>query len=144
MRLFRFLFLAAIAVAIPVGTTEAADLVVIAHPKSGIDKLGRNDVINIFLGRFRQLPSGLTAIPVDLPADNGERNAFYRQLVNKELAEINAYWARLVFSGRTTPPRQANTVDEALDFVATTPGAIGYVDRGQVNGRVKVVFDLAR
>ena len=142
MTVFRILSLAAIVVAMLPATTGAADLVVIAHPKSGIDRLGRNDVINIFLGRFRQLPSGLSALPVDLPASQGERSAFYHQLVNKELAEINAYWARLVFSGRTMPPRQAASVDDLLDFVAVTPGAVGYVDRSQVNGRVKIVLEL--
>lgn len=143
MTLLRFLPLAAIAIAMLPTTTEAAELVVVAHPKSGIEKLSRNEAINIFLGRFRQLPSGLTAFPVDLPASHGERGAFYRQLVNKELAEINAYWARLVFSGGTMPPRQATSVEDLLDFVAATPGALGYVDRSQVNGRVKIVLELA-
>lgn len=142
MGLLRILSLAAIAVAMLPATTVAADLVVVAHPKSGIDRLNRSEVINIFLGRFRQLPSGLTALPVDLPASQGERGVFYRQLVNKELAEINAYWARLVFSGRTMPPRQAASIEDMLDFVAVTPGAVGYVDRGQANGRVKIVLEL--
>lgn len=124
-------------------TACRADVVVVANSRSGIDKLSRDEVINIFLGRFRQLPSGLSALPIDLPATQAERATFYRLLVNKELADINAYWARLVFSGRTTPPRQAKSADEVIDFVGTTPGAVGYLDRSKVDARVKVVLELS-
>lgn len=121
-----------------------AQIAVVVGARSEVEKLSREEVINIFLGRFRQLPSGATAYPIDLPAGQSERAAFYRQLVNKEQAEINAYWARLVFSGRTTPPRQAKDTEDMLDLVANLPGAVGYVDRGKVDGRVRVVLELGR
>lgn len=119
-----------------------ADLVVIANPKAGVDQLSREQVINIFLGRFRQLPSGIAAAPIDWPAGSGEKAAFYRKLVNKEPAEINAYWARLVFSGRTPPPRETSGGAAMLELVGASQGAIGYVDRAQADGRVKVVFEV--
>lgn len=122
----------------------AAELVVVVNPRSGVDKLSHEEVVNIFLGRFRQLPSGLSALPVDLPAAQPEKASFYRGLVNKELAEINSYWARLVFSGRTAPPRQASSSEELLAFVGGNEGGIGYVDRAKVDNRVKVVFELTR
>lgn len=124
------------------GMASASDVVVVANPKAGVERLTRDEVVNIFLGRLRQFPSGQAAIPADLPAATPEKAQFYRQLVNKELAEINAYWARLVFSGRTQPPRQAQSVEDLLNFVASTPGAVGYVERGVADGRVRVVFEL--
>lgn len=119
-----------------------ADVLVIVNPKSGVDRLTHDEVVNIFLGRFRQLPSGLTALPADLPAQSSDRASFYRLLVNKDVDEISAYWARLIFSGRTTPPRQTRGNDEMLRFVAETQGAIGYIERARVDGRVKVVFEF--
>lgn len=126
------------------GAAAASDVVVIANPKVGAERLTRDDVVNIFLGRLRQFPSGQAALPADLPPAAPEKAQFYRQLVNKELAEINAYWARLVFSGRTQPPRQAHSAEELLSFVATTPGAVGYVERSLADGRVRIVFELPR
>lgn len=120
----------------------AADLVVVVNPKSGVERLDRDDVINIFLGRYRQLPSGTTAEPLDLPAAAPEKAAFYERLVGKNLAEINAYWARLVFSGRTAPPQQVHSVEQLLDAVASRPGAIGYVERARTDARVRIVFEL--
>jgi len=121
---------------------NAAEIVVVIHPGSGIDHLNRGDAINIFLGRFRQLPSGISAQPIDLPAGQPEKADFYHLLVNKELSDINAYWARLQFSGRIAPPRQARSTEDLLDFVNSTPGAVGYVDRTKADDRVKVILDL--
>lgn len=138
----RYLLLLALCALLP-PPDAAADVVVIANPRAGVDRLSRDEVVNIFLGRFRQLPSGLSALPADLPSSQPEKAVFYRQLVNKELAEINAYWARLVFSGRTVPPRQAVGNDDLVSWVAGTQGAIGYVDRARADGRVKIVYEFS-
>lgn len=121
---------------------SASEIVVIVNPRSGVDKLSRDEAINIFLGRSRQLPSGLPAQPVDLPATHPDKAGFYRLLVNKELPEINSYWARLVFSGRTPPPLQAASTEELLEIVGKTPGAIGYLERSRIDARVKVALEL--
>lgn len=119
-----------------------ADLVVIAHPKSGVERLTREEVTNIFLGRYRRLASGLTAEPVDMQGDAEIKSQFYQRLVGKSLAEINAYWARLLFSGKTRPPLALPSGEDALQHVVTHPGALAYVDRSKVDRRVMIVFEL--
>lgn len=135
----RHLLFCALVLLVP---TAHADLVLIAHPNSGIERLTQEEVINIYLGRYRLLVSGIVAEPVDFPLDSDYRARFYRRLVNKNPAEINAYWARLVFSGKTRPPLVIDTADGVLRFVASKPGALAYLERAQVDGRVKVVFEL--
>jgi len=120
------------------------DLVVITHPAAGVEKLDRNEVVNLFFGRHRQLPSGIPAIPLDQPSTSQERTAFYAMLVGKNLSEINAYWARLVFSGRMQPPRQTISSSELLSLVRDNRGAVGYVDRQKSDSRVKVVYELGK
>ena len=120
-----------------------AELVVVANPRSGIEQLTEDEVINIFLGRYRRLASGIAAEPVDIVDDSPLRVRFYRGLVNKSLPEINAYWARLVFSGKTRPPHMVPSVEAALQFVASQPGGVAYLERAQVDRRVKIVFVLS-
>jgi ABC-type phosphate transport system substrate-binding protein len=120
----------------------AESIVVVVNPESGIETLSRSDVINIFLGRFRQLPSGITAQPIDLPV-SPVRAQFYRALVNKEPAEINAYWARLIFSGRTSPPIQTEQPEEVIKALRANPGGIAYMERSKVSSREKIVFEVA-
>ena len=121
----------------------AESIVVVVNPGSGVETLSRNDVINIFLGSFRQLPSGIPALPVDLPQGHPARAEFYRLLVGKNPAEINTYWSRLIFSGKTRPPIQAQRVEDAMSMVQGSVGAITYLERSKVSGRLRIVFELS-
>lgn len=121
----------------------AADWVLVANPKAGIERLSQDEVTNIYLGRYRRLASGVTAEPIDQAPDSTLRARFYRHLVGKSLAEINAYWARLVFSGKTQPPRVVGNSEEALQLVAHNVAALAYVERGKADSRVRVVFEMA-
>ena len=121
-----------------------ADVSVVVHPKSGIEHLSREDVMYIFLGRYRTLSDGSPAYPVDLPGSDPAKAEFYRLLVGRDLEQIATYWSRLVFTGQTPPPRQAGTVEAMIRFVAANRGAIGYMDSQDVDGRVRVVLELKR
>lgn len=120
---------------------RADDMVVIVNASTHVRSLTRDQVIDIFMGRLRQLPSGATALPIDA-ADPAVRQVFYERLVHKNLAEIGSYWARLVFSGEASPPFRAPDTRTALKLVATNPDAIAYCYRSAVSGRVRVVLDL--
>jgi ABC-type phosphate transport system substrate-binding protein len=121
-----------------------AEPVVVVNARSGVAQLSQDDVINIFLGRYRRFPNGGNAIPIDMPLESPLRAEFYRRLVNKDLNEINAYWSRLIFSGKTTPPRQAANVAEIIQLINSNPGSIAYLERNQVDSRVRIVLEFPR
>ena len=122
---------------------ESASIVVIVNPASGVDRLSRTEVIDIFLGRYRKLPSGRAALPIDVSEPSTERARFYQLLVKKSPAEISSYWARLVFSGQTSPPFQVPDAKTAVELVQSNPNAIAYVDRASINAHVKVVLEIS-
>jgi hypothetical protein len=66
-----------------VATNAIADLVVVVSSDSAITQLSREEVKNIYLGRYRQLPNGDMAYPIDLAA---EKAHFYSLLVRKDLS----------------------------------------------------------
>ena len=123
------------------GLTFSSNLVVVVNPESGLESMSREQVIHLFMGRLKQLPSGSTASVLDVTPYKAD---FYHALLGKEVVEINAYWARLKFSGKTQPPQQIGEVTTALDRVARDRNAIAYVDASKVDRRVKVVLKLER
>lgn len=129
-------------VAAVTGANEPSSIVVIVNPQSGVDKLSRDEIIDIFLGRYRKLPSGRMALPIDVAEASPERARFYQLLVKKSMSEMSSYWARLVFSGQTSPPFQVPDARAALELVQSSPNAIAYVDRSAVTANVRVVFEL--
>ncbi len=122
----------------------AGEPVVIVNLQSGVEKLTHDEVTNLFMGRQKRLPSGLVALPVEQAQPASMRARFYQLLVKKDLPDINAYWARLFFSGQAQPPRQVDSAQEVLELVAGNRGAIGVVDGALVDRRVRVVLDLGR
>lgn len=118
----------------------AAEIAVVAHPGSQVVSLDRSQLINIYMGRYRQLPTGEAAHPADL---GPLKERFYRALVNKDQAEINSYWARLVFSGQVAPPQQFDSVADMLSYVRQNPGALGFVEMSQAPPDLQVVYRLA-
>lgn len=119
-----------------------APLAVIVQTGSPVKQLTKGEVLNLFLGRQKHLAEGVPALPVDQVSPESIWAGFYRLLVNKELSQINTYWARLHFSGQSRPPRRFQSSEEVINFVASHPGAIGYVEEGKVDRRVRVVLVL--
>ncbi|WP_371323144.1 hypothetical protein VX159_12090 [Dechloromonas sp. ZY10] len=120
-----------------------AEMVVVVRADSEISALGKTEVTNIFLGRYRQLASGQLAEPIDLPTGSAEHAAFYDTLLNKTSAEIRAYWARLVFTGRVAPPRTVDSSERLLEQLLINPRAIGYIERSKADRRLRVVFEVS-
>lgn len=118
------------------------ELLVIVNAGRGVEYLSHEEIINIFMGRYRKLPDGGYVQPLDIKGDAPERRDFYKKLLDKSLAEINAYWARLIFSGRTSPPAVLDTQREVLEKIAHDPTVIGYIERSRLDDRVKVVHTL--
>ncbi len=120
----------------------AEDIVVVISQKSIVNRISRDEVIDIFMGRNRQLSAGVTAEPLDLQSMSIERENFYFRLTGKSLSEINAYWARLHFTGRATPPALVRSQEEAIQRIVDNHSALAYVNRSKINSQVKVIFEL--
>ena len=119
-----------------------AEMVVIMKADCGIEQLSRQEVINIYMGRYRSLSNGKSAVPMDIDGSSPEKIYFYTHLLDKTLSEINAYWARLTFSGKTVPPEIVATQTDALKRISHDCKVVGYVDRINLNDRVKVVYEF--
>jgi hypothetical protein len=124
--------------------TLHAELVVVVNARCGVAAMTRNEVINVFFGRNRQYFNGIAVQPVDLSDAHPDRALFYNKLVGKDLSEVNAYWARQVFSGRMPPLARAASSDEVLRWVVSHPGGIGFMDSAKVDARVRVVYEMGQ
>ncbi|MDR0578303.1 MAG: hypothetical protein LBI87_12435 [Candidatus Accumulibacter sp.] len=115
-----------------------AELVVVVNPGNGVDQLSKSQVVNIFLASSREFPDGAPATPIDLAPRDAE---FYGALVNRNPVQMDAYWSRLVFSGKASRPRKADRWEDVIQAVAANRSAIGYVDTERADpAHVKVVF----
>jgi ABC-type phosphate transport system substrate-binding protein len=116
-----------------------ADVVVIGNP-AGPDSMEANQLRDLFTGRSNQLPGGQVAVPLDMNAGSPLREEFHTKVTGRSQAQLNAFWAQQVFTGKGNPPRTVDSVSAMKSTVAATPGAIGYIDAKDVDGSVKVIL----
>ena len=116
------------------------NLAVIVNPMVFEGPMTKQSVINLFMGRAKKVGKGQLAIPLENVNDEHIRDFFYTSLTGKSISEIRSYWARQVFSGRTSPPRAIDSFDEIKDIVKNNKGAIGYIPLSQVDKDVSIVY----
>ncbi len=111
----------------------AQSVAVIVNPKNAAS-LTAEQVSGIFLGKSNEL------VGIDLPDGNPVRDAFYHKVTGKDGAQLKAYWAKLVFTGKAQPLKEFASDAEVKKFVASNPTGIGYIDKSAVDGSVKVIL----
>ena len=102
-----------------------------ANPQSAMAK---EDVSKLFLRKTISWSSGLKVAPVDQAASRSVRDLFTQKVHGKPVAAINAYWQKLIYSGRKTPPPQLASDSEVLNYLRRNSGGIGYVSAGATIG----------
>ena len=121
------------------GNIAAAEVVIVVSPQNPTTTLSRREVSNIFLGKINRFPNGQPAVAIDQPEDSQQRKDFYRDVSNKQPADIKAYWSRMIFTGRGQPPMVVEGDEQVKKSLAGRPGGIGYIDRAAVDNSVKVL-----
>ncbi|MCG8673347.1 MAG: hypothetical protein MI867_28415 [Pseudomonadales bacterium] len=119
-----------------------AEIVVIVNKDNEALSLTKRQLVDLYMGRDVYFPNGNLAMRIDHSPDSDTRSHFYQKLVGKTVPEVNAYWARLLFTGRASPPHVIDDVKQILQMVSTNPNAIAYIDKGELDDRVSVLADF--
>lgn len=119
-----------------------AGIAIITNP--GVNEIGisSDKVADIYMGRKKTFSDGTRVEPIDQASDTSVRKKFYQSVVKMSNSQVNRYWAKLKFTGKGRPPRVISGDEAVRNWVATHPGAIGYIDGKYLNDTVKVVLIL--
>lgn len=139
----RALLVLAVALCSVPGRSVAADsFFLVVSARSPVEALTQRDVLALYTGRTRTLPSGETATPLDQPRDGAVRAAFYQALTGMDIARINSYWARLHFTGQVQPPQIVADDNAAIQRLRADHSGIAYLSREPQDPAVRVVLRL--
>ena len=139
MTMQTLLKIAALSILLLTTLNTSAGIVVIVNKDNPIVELSKREIIDLYMGRNLYFSDGKLALRLDQPPTSAEREQFYQQLVKKSVAQVNAYWAKLLFTGRASPPMLMDNADQLLDTVRNNRSAIGYIDEAKLDETVKVV-----
>jgi ABC-type phosphate transport system substrate-binding protein len=115
-------------------TPSFAEVVVVVGAKSAATTMSAEQVAQFFLGKSTAMT------PIDQPDGSPVRNEFYKKVADKEAAQARAVWAKLVFTGKATLPKEVAASADVKKAVAADPKAIGYIEKSAIDATVKVVL----
>lgn len=118
---------------------SAADFLIIVNESNKTATISAREAANVFLKKTGHWNDGTKILPVVLPDASAASLAFDKQILNKSIAALRAYWQQEIFSGRNIPPAEKASDDEIVAYVQKNPGAAGYISGGASHPGVRVV-----
>ena len=115
-----------------------AEVAVIVHPSNNVT-LDQAEITRLFTGRGTSFNNGSKATPFNLAESAAARADFDSKVLGKSSSQMKAYWSKLVFTGKGTPPKELADDTAVKAAVGSDATAIGYIDAAAVDASVKVV-----
>ncbi len=106
----------------------AGDLVV-ANSSTG--ELSKANLKKMYLGKMKSWPDGSKVVLTVLKSGD-DHKAFLKGKVGKSESQFKSYWKKKVFTGKGVMPKNFASDTDLLSFIASNPGAIGYVSEGSL------------
>lgn len=116
-----------------------AEIAIIVNPDSGMGSASEKEVKQLFLGKRNEI-DGQPARAIDQDEGSQTRAEFYQKVVEKTGSQLNAYWSRLIFTGKGMPPDKVLDDAEVVEMVAEESDLVGYVTPSAVTEDVKVIL----
>jgi ABC-type phosphate transport system substrate-binding protein len=115
-----------------------AQVIVIANNNVKTSEISKSDLHDVFTGGATSLKDGSRVAPILLKAGTVHEE-FLSAFIGKGDAAFRASWRSLVFSGQASMPRSLDSETAVVEYVAHTPGAVGYVGKSTPHEGVKIL-----
>ncbi len=112
-----------------------AQVAVVVNKSVPAAQVDAGDVLDIYALEKAKWGDGTRVVVF---TQDAQADVFFSQL-GRSQTDLKKVWLRKKLSGEGQPPEVLKSDEEVLARVAATPGAVGFVSAGKVNGQVKVV-----
>lgn len=112
--------------------------VVVTNKNVSAGAVNADTIKKIYSGHITKWPDN-QAIVVAMMEGSDSHKEFLKTYVNKSESQFSAAWKKMMFTGQASYPKSFDSVQSLIDFVAKTPGAIGYVDSAAKTDGVNTV-----
>jgi hypothetical protein len=120
---------------------RAQDVVLVANKSVQISAIKITDVRAIFTGAKTRFADGSHAVPV-LLRGGPVHEVFLKNYVGESPDEFRVRWQKAVFTGEGAMPKTFSSESALIEYVAATPGALGYVSRISPQDDVKAISPI--
>ncbi|MGA3343555.1 MAG: hypothetical protein ABSC76_01695 [Terracidiphilus sp.] len=115
-----------------------AQVVIIANNSVRDTSASKADIRDVFMGASSNLKSGSHVVPILLKG-GAAHVEFLVLFIGRSDAGFQSNWKSQVFSGQCSMPRSVDSEKAMVEYVESTPGAVGYVLKTTPHDGVKTL-----
>jgi ABC-type phosphate transport system substrate-binding protein len=132
----KLLLLASATLLLAAASPALAELVIVVNPQNPATRMFPSQAAQFFLG------GSVLFTPVEQAESSPIRAEFYKKVLEKEPAQVQAIWSKLTFTGKAKLPKEYKSSAEVKKAIAESPNAIGYIEKAAVDDTVKVIATI--
>lgn len=131
---------AAIAIHAVIAAQGAGDLAIVAHPGTPVAQLSFSELRQVLKGEKQYWKPDLPVVLFVRAPTSAERSAVLDAIYQMSEPQFNQYWIAKQFRAESSSaPTKLKSNDLTQQFVASTPGSIGFMSARDVKPGVKVL-----
>jgi len=119
-------------------TSAFAEVAVVVN-QANTSSFNKSTIKKIFLGKIKNFSNGRVAILLSPSSNSPIRKEFNKAVLGKSSNQVNAYWSKMIFTGKGVPPQEMKSASEIISAVTANQDTIAYIDAASVTDAVKVV-----
>jgi len=115
---------------------HAGEIVVIGN--SNVPKMDAVTIQKVYTGKIISV-SGINVTPVGVKSGTAARNLFLHEFLKQDEEKYTAYWTVRRYIGKGAPPAELASDADVINYVQSTPGAVGYIDEAALRPGMNVI-----
>lgn len=133
----RLILVVAVVVVLMTGPVFA-QVTIIANQSVPESIVSQSELEEIFLGK-RVKWSNNSRIDVVLTHESRLHESFLKEYVGRTPSQFEMYWRKMLFTGQGKLPVTLQTEQDVIDYIANTPGAVGYISSQPASSKIKTL-----
>lgn len=115
---------------------HADEIVVIGN--NNVPKMDAITIQKVFTGKFISV-SGIDIKPVGRKPGTTTRDRFLQDFLHQNEEKYTAYWTVRRYIGKGEPPTELPSASDVINYVQSTPGAVGYINDADLKPGMNVI-----
>jgi len=147
-KIFLFLFLIGTLMSFKMNTTGGTNIVIVINKDNPVTTLSASEAKLYWLRKVKKRWPDINKNirPADFKSKNAAQETFYSKVLGMTASDVETYFTQKQYESAEKPQDKFGSESDLINFVASEPGAIGFIDASKLSAadkeRVKVVLTV--
>lgn len=123
-------------VSLMLAQSHADEIIVVGN--GNVPKMDSVTIQKIFTGKFISV-SGIDIKPIAAKPGTITRDRFLQDFLHQDEEKYTAYWTVRRYIGKGEPPAELPSAAAIINYVQSTPGAIGYINDADLKQGMNII-----